>query len=59
MKKVLYLINYAGGAGTEKYVKNLISFLRQRGGEAHLCYAVDGELSEWAKENEVPACRCA
>ena len=53
--KVLYLINYAGGAGTEKYVKNLISYLNGNKCDCFLCYAVPGQLSEWAAENSIPS----
>ncbi len=43
--KVLYLINFAGKAGTEKYVENLIRRLTERGIPCGLCYNVEGELS--------------
>ncbi|MBQ7499856.1 MAG: glycosyltransferase [Clostridia bacterium] len=45
--KILYLINYAGKAGTEKYVENLIGHCSGKPDtECFLCYNVAGELSE-------------
>lgn len=43
---ILYLINYAGKAGTEKYVSNLMRILSARGENCHLAYSVPGLLSE-------------
>lgn len=43
--KVLYLINYAGKAGTEKYVENLIRILSPDKIEPFFAYNVAGELS--------------
>ena len=42
---ILYLINFAGKAGTEKYVSNLMHILSAKGEKCHLAYAVDGKLS--------------
>ncbi len=44
--KVLYLINYAGKAGTEKYVENLVEHLHNKQCECSLCYNIDGPLAE-------------
>lgn len=43
---ILYLINFAGKAGTEKYVSNLMHILAAKGENCHLAYGVDGKLSE-------------
>lgn len=43
---ILYLINYAGKAGTEKYVLNLMHILSAQGETCHLAYNVPGQLSE-------------
>ena len=44
--RVLFLINFAGKAGTEKYVENLISYFHPGKAECQLCYNVDGPLAE-------------
>lgn len=51
---VLYLINFAGKAGTEKYVENLIDFLPKDSFQPHLCYNIAGPLSEKMSANGVP-----
>lgn len=52
--KVLYLINYAGKSGTEKYVKNLIEYCEGNGlAKCYLAYNVGGMLSEWAEERGI------
>lgn len=43
---ILYLINFAGKAGTEKYVINLVHILSSNGEKCHLAYCVSGKLSE-------------
>lgn len=43
---ILYLINFAGKAGTEKYVMNLMHILSSKGENCHLAYGVGGKLSE-------------
>ena len=50
---VLYLINYAGKAGTEKYVENLI---RLGDGKTNpfFAYNIEGELSKKMSDAEVP-----
>ncbi len=50
---VLYLINYAGKAGTEKYVENLIRLGKGKI-NPFFAYNVGGELSQKMKEASVP-----
>lgn len=52
--KVLYLVNYAGKAGVEKYVDNLTRLLPPLGAECHLAYGVAGQLSETLAARGVP-----
>lgn len=52
--KVLYLINFAGKAGTEKYVENLIDFLPTDEFEPHLCFNIDGPLADKMRAKNVP-----
>ena len=52
--KVLYLINYAGNAGTEKYVENLLRAYHPGRCECGLCYNVDGPLVEMVRAMGVP-----
>lgn len=42
---VLYLINYAGSAGTEKYVYNLIEAFHGKGINCYFAYNIEGKLS--------------
>ena len=51
--KVLYLINYAGKAGTEKYVENLVEHLHNKKCECSLCYNIDGPLAEKMREKGI------
>ena len=53
---VLYLINYAGKAGTEKYVENLIRIGRDKI-NPYFAYNIEGELSQKMKEASVPSLR--
>ena len=53
--KVLYLINYAGNAGTEKYVENLLRAYHPGRCQGGLCYNVDGPLVEKVRALGVPA----
>lgn len=53
--KVLYLVNYAGKAGVEKYVRNLTRLLPAAGGEPYFAYGVPGELSEQLAAAGVPS----
>ena len=43
---ILFLINYAGNAGTEKYVENLERIFSAEGNTCFLGYNVEGKLSE-------------
>ena len=52
--KVLYLINYAGNAGTEKYVENLLRAYHPGRCACGLCYNVDGPLVEKVRAMGVP-----
>jgi glycosyltransferase involved in cell wall biosynthesis len=53
--KVLYLINYAGKAGTEKYVENLVRILSPDRIEPFFAYNTAGELSEKMAAAGVPS----
>lgn len=44
--KVLYLINHAGKAGTEKYVYNLVTTYMAKGTKCYFAYSEPGLLSE-------------
>ena len=46
---ILYLISYAGKAGTEKYVENLMRTYSAQGHRCFLAYMDGGELAEKAK----------
>ena len=45
---ILYLISYAGRAGTEKYVENLMRTYSAQGHGCFLAYMEGGELAERA-----------
>ena len=49
MIKVLYLLNHAGKAGTERYVQTLIEKLNNREIKAYFAYNEDGLLVERLK----------
>lgn len=51
---VLYLINYAGKAGTEKYVENLIRLGKGKI-NSFFAYSIEGELSQKMKDAGVPS----
>ena len=55
--KVLYLINYAGKAGIEKYVENLVRLLPAAGLEPYFAYSLAGPLSEKMAAAGVPSLR--
>ena len=55
--KVLFLVNYAGKAGIEKYVENLVRLLPEQGVACHFAYNVPGELSEKLAAAGVPCLR--
>ena len=50
---ILYLINFAGKAGTEKYVLNLINFLKGMH-NCHLAYSITGPLADSVKDMNLP-----
>ncbi len=52
--KILYLINYAGNAGTEKYVYNLIKTFEGKDTKCYFAYNVEGKLSNDIKELGIP-----
>lgn len=54
---ILYLINFAGKAGTEKYVSNLMHILSGRGETCHLAYNIPGQLSETMSSEGFPCFR--
>ncbi len=55
--KVLYLINYAGNAGTEKYVENLIRAYHPDRCRCGLCYNLEGPLADRIRALGVPVHR--
>ncbi len=55
--RVLYLINHAGKAGTEKYVYNLVKAYREEKAECFFVYNEPGLLLDQMKELGVPTCR--
>ncbi|MBQ7737960.1 MAG: glycosyltransferase [Oscillospiraceae bacterium] len=54
---LLYLISYAGRAGTEKYVYDLMELFSARGHTCHLAFQEGGELSEKAERAGYPVLR--
>lgn len=54
---ILYLINYAGKAGTEKYVKNLIKEYNGKKAVCHFAYSIPGPLSDEMEEEKIPSLR--
>ncbi|MDD4715293.1 MAG: glycosyltransferase family 4 protein [Oscillospiraceae bacterium] len=52
--RVLYLLNFAGKAGTERYVQSLVESLNHKEIEAFFVYNVSGLLVERMKEMGVP-----
>lgn len=50
---ILYLINFAGKAGTEKYVLNLINSLKGMH-NCHLAYSITGPLADSVKDMNLP-----
>lgn len=52
--KILYLINYAGNAGTEKYVYNLIKTYEGNDTKCYFAYNVEGKLSKDVAELGIP-----
>ena len=54
--KVLYLLNFAGKGGTERYVETLVRYLNGTHIEAFFAYNQDGPLVEKLQSLGVP-CR--
>ena len=52
--KVLYLINYAGSGGSERYVELLARYYHNNKCSCGLCYNVDGPLAEKMKALGIP-----
>ena len=52
--KVLYLINYAGSGGSERYVELLAKYYHGSKCDCGLCYNVDGPLVEKMKALDIP-----
>ena len=55
--RVCYLINYAGKAGIEKYVENLVRLAPEAGIEPWFAYSIPGPLSEKMAERGIPSLR--
>ncbi|MBQ7033662.1 MAG: glycosyltransferase [Clostridia bacterium] len=55
--RVLYLINHAGKAGTEKYVYNLVKAYREEKAECFFAYNEPGPLLTQMQELGIPTCR--
>jgi len=53
--RILYLINFAGKAGTEKYVENLVRIFGKAGHECHFAYNIPGELSQKMEAAGIPS----
>ena len=52
--KILYLINHAGKAGTEKYILNLVKYLQDKDAECFFAYNEGGLLSEQMADMGIP-----
>ena len=52
--KVLYLINYAGSGGSERYVELLAGYYHNSKAQCGLCYNVDGPLVEKMRQLGIP-----
>ncbi|SMC76963.1 glycosyltransferase [Papillibacter cinnamivorans] len=57
MLKVLYLLNYAGKAGTERYVQTLVRYLKDEKIDAYFAYNEEGLLVERMRGMGVPVFR--
>ncbi len=55
--KVLYLINHAGKAGTEKYVYNLVKTFKEKDTKCYFAYSEQGLLSEQMEQMGVESFR--
>ena len=54
---ILYLINFAGKAGTEKYVENLIEAYNGKKANCFFCYSIHGPLADKMIEKNIPYIR--
>ncbi len=52
---ILYLINFAGKAGTEKYVEELIDEYNGKKANCFFCYNIAGPLSEKIQKKNIPS----
>lgn len=52
--RILYLINYAGKGGSEKYVRDITEFARQKGAGVFFAYNVHGPLAEHFVQQGIP-----
>ena len=52
---ILYLINYAGSGGTEKYVYNLIEAFNGKVANCHFAYNIEGRLSGQLSQMGIPS----
>ncbi len=52
--KILFLINYAGKAGIERYVENFVDIYSKAGHECHFAYNLPGELSDKMQKLGIP-----
>ncbi|MBQ8354890.1 MAG: glycosyltransferase [Oscillospiraceae bacterium] len=52
--KILYLINYAGSGGSERYVELLARYYHGSKAQCGLCYNVDGPLVEKMRALDIP-----
>ena len=52
--KILYLINYAGSGGSERYVELLARYYHGSKATCGLCYNVDGPLVEKMRSLDIP-----
>ncbi len=55
--KILYLINYAGSGGSERYVELLVNYFQGSKAACGLCYNVDGPLVKTMEALGVPTHR--
>ena len=54
MLRVLYLINHAGKAGTETYVRNLVNAYEGKCAKCFMAYNEEGLLAEQMREKGIP-----
>ena len=54
---ILYLINFAGKAETEKYVENLVEAYNGEKAKCFFGYSIHGPLADKMKEKSIPSLR--